>query len=358
MEPEIIAVGEEMDAIGWSEMTSAVTNEVRPTAVQLQQAANEYLAFIKDVQKEMAVFEAMLKKQSALRKQARQAGNSAYNEIDEYIRNKEKIDQFLHSDIPSKIYQATFAFQQQLNLFLGQQVKMIFVYQGAGGPEIYQITGEELVPGYNKNKLSARYKFNNLQKVRVDLDELDQGFVNGVKATYAEVMYRWGVTRAHNNHVILWQIPKGNWFLMSVSSAGDLNEAYATIIIQNQQPPTFQNDMEVNVRDFMTYVSKVDNASGLLQGDTSKNGIEFGIKSEGASALGLKQVYDIAKDIKEITDPGQIEKYLLQKQQQFRARGRTRNKAIHMADMKYSEIMAGLDKGEKAFIKEFEILVF
>jgi O-succinylbenzoate synthase len=52
----------------------------------------------------------------------------------------------------------------------------------------------------------------------------------------------------------------------------------------------------------MGFVSQVDNISGLLQGDVSKDGIEYGIKSAGASTLGLAQMKKLAQEI--LATPG------------------------------------------------------
>lgn len=355
MDPELLGISEEMDSIGWNEMVSATQDIITPSAQEIYEIANQYVSFIKSVQTEVRYFEHILKKQKDIRKQVK-GDKNIYNEIDEYIKNKEIINNFLTGELPQKIYSMTFRFQEKINLFLGQEIRMIFVYKGADGPELYRITGDQLLPGYNKNKLSMRYTLNSLSKVKIDLDDLDSCFVNGVKNTYIEVLYRWDITRSHHNNVILWQIPKGDWYLMRISSEGDINEAYATIIIQNQQPPTFQNDMEQNVKDFLSYVGKVDSTSGLLEGDTSKNGIEFGIKSQGASALGLKQVYDTAVAIQKVTSPNQIKELLKQKQLEFRRRGRTRNKAYHMANMEFEEILKSLEKEGKKFLKPMEVI--
>jgi hypothetical protein len=83
---------------------------------------------------------------------------------------------------------------------------------------------------------------------------------------------------------------------------GDINEAYVSFAMLNNEIPTFQEEMEENVEDYMTDttsgVGVVDNVSGLLQGDVSVNGIEYAVKSAGASTLGLKQVIELATTIK------------------------------------------------------------
>lgn len=350
MDNELQSIANELDEIGWTEMITATSDIIKPSAEQLQIMAVRYINLIDSYATQVKAFENLLKRQKMLRKNFKN-----YSIIDEYIKQKELVSNFLKSQIPQKIYSASFSFQKQLNLFLNQEIKMIFVYEGVAGPELFQITGPDILPGYSsQNKLSARYKFNPSIMKKINLDELDQNFISGVKNTYAEVLHRWNITRAHHNHVILWQIPQGHWFLMKVSSKGDINEAYATIVIQNQQPPTFQENEEINVRDFMSFVSKVDNTSGLLQGDTSRtdSNIEFGIKSEGASVLGLKQIYVLAKKIAH-SELGQIQNILEQKKKDFQSKGHTRNKAYDLANYKYEEILKILDNsGEKTLLSK------
>jgi hypothetical protein len=54
----------------------------------------------------------------------------------------------------------------------------------------------------------------------------------GLINTYNETVRRYNISRAHNNHVVLCK-PSGVWYVTKVSSLGDINEAYAAVVILN-----------------------------------------------------------------------------------------------------------------------------
>ena len=86
---------------------------------------------------------------------------------------------------------------------------------------------------------------------------------------------------------------------MTPSSLGDINEAYVAYYLQAKQYPKMSNLLEQNIDTFMQLVSEVDSAAGLMLGDISNEeaGIEYAVKSAGASTLSLTQVENLAKDI-------------------------------------------------------------
>lgn len=347
------AVVDEAIEIGFEEAFRAARQEVAPTAQEIKQAAITYKTLISEYKKEVEYFEFQLKKQKQLRNSLTSEAkkNKEYLSIEEYVASQKETKQFLASGIPDKIYQASFAFQKQINLFIGQEMRMIFVVQGAGGPELYEMKFEDIIPGYSsRGKLSAKYSGDLSTMIHINLDSLDQGFVNRVKSTYAEIQFRWGVAKKIPTNRIMWQIPMHNWYARKVASFGDINEAYAAIIIKNSPPPNFDGDMESNVRDFMEYVGQVDNESGLLAGDVShqvddETSLEFGIKSAGASALGLKQIYDLADKISGLS-LDEIEGAIRNQKEINHAKKRTRNK-LEKASESHIDTMIKEDEKRK-----------
>ena len=59
---------------------------------------------------------------------------------------------------------------------------------------------------------------------------------------------------------------------------------------------------------------KADNASGLLQGDVTKGSLEFGVKINGATALGYVDIIKYAKELLEVSD---VKNFLLGLKQKF-----------------------------------------
>ena len=348
LDDEVVAIAEEMDEAGWEEMSNGVKEEIQTvTLPQLKIAAMNYLNTVNSLNEQITVFQNTLKRQSQIRKSNR----ANYNEIDEYIENKQQISLFLNSDVPKRLYEESFKFQNTLNEFLGQKVQMVFVYEGSEGPELYEINSEDVLKfDYSRsNQLTARYRINqtqlntSLQKLKTDtIMNFD---LEGLKGTYTEALYRYRVSRSINKRIILWKYPSNKWNSMRVSAEGDINEAYAAFVILNRTKPPFDKDIEENLNDFLVEgVAEVDNISGLLQGDVSANNIEYGIKSLGASTLSLKQIIKIANQV--LADDFDQQK-LLQIKQEFQAKGRTRNKAIKMMQSEVDNLVNLLQTSRK-----------
>lgn len=331
LDNEIVTLAEEVDEVGWSEISNGIKEEVQTvTLPQLKIAAINYLNVVNSLNEQITIFQNTLKRQQ----QIRRSNRSNYNEIDEYIENKQQISLFLNSEIPKRLYEESFKFQNILNEFLGQKIQMVFVYEGVNGPELYNINTMDILKfDYSRsNQLTARYKINqtqlntSLQKLK--MDTVMNFDLEGLKGTYTEALYRYRVSRSINKRIILWKYPANKWNSMRVSAEGDINEAYAAFVILNRFQPPFNKDMEENLNDFLIEgVAEVDNISGLLQGDVTANNIEYGIKSLGASALSLKQIIQIANQI--LAEDFDQQK-LLQIKQEFQSKGRTRNKVIKM----------------------------
>ena len=339
---DVLSLADEVDDFGWSEMMDAIAIEGKIERQVLRDAASKYLLIIRSLQTDLNNFKTLLKRQKELRR----LHSGTYANLDEYERNRTMISQFLSSSIPKTLYSISFDFQTLLIEFLGQTIKMVFVHNGSSGPELYEMQSEEVLRyDYSKtNTLTARYRANastlsaTMKKLQID-NELKFN-LQGLKGTYQEVLYRYECARQMGRRSVLWN-ENGKWTGLTVSALGDINEAYAAFVLLNKVPPYFNGDMETNIKDFMlSGVAQVDNISGLLQGDVTVNNIEYGIKSADASTLSLVQIRKIAEQI--VADNEFDKTKLEQIKQQFKAKGRTRNKTIQMIDDVYETLIQQL----------------
>lgn len=316
-----------IDKILLNNIDKPISEEIKGNMNVLRTAAAYYVSVVEGLNKKILEFEQLLKHQKNLRKTRK----SDFNTLEEYIRGRDQVKAFLNSEIPRKLYEQSMKFQQILNNFLGQKVTMVFVFENIDGePELYEITSEDVLKyDYSSsNTLVARYRsdsdaLNHAMK-RLQLTSNWNFNLSNLKITYKEVIYRYRCSRQVNKRIVLWQNPYDEWHAMKVSAEGDINQAYASIVILNRKEPNFNNDLEINIEQFLNEVAQVDNISGLLQGDITNGNIEYGIKSAGASTLSLKQIIKIAYQI--INDQNFNQQKLEKIKSDFAAKGRTRNK--------------------------------
>lgn len=341
MDADIHSLAQYIDDEAWESMVKdGIAPEVQGNIQLLRAAAQRYVVIVEDLSYSLQAFTETLKRQKQLRHQVKD-----YESSEEYLKNKEEIATFLSvSQIPEKLYQESFRFQNILNEFLGQKIVMTFVYNGKEGPELYEMTSDKVLKfDYSKtNQLVARYRINKeeLQSVgrNMEMDNELKFSLPGLKTTYKEVMRRYDIGRARKTNMVMWEVDD-YWEKMKVSSGGDINEAYAKFILENQESPSFTLEMEQNIGDYMLQgVVLVDNVSGLLQGDVTIGNIEYGIKSAGASTLSLKQILKIARQI--VSDEGFDENKLRQIKAEFQAKGRTRNKLVNVVNDTVDEIVS------------------
>lgn len=218
-----------------------------------------------------------------------------------------------HREQYMQLMEKVFNFQNLANAFLGQRIAMTFVYvDKSGNVQLYTMdntvehisvktasksNGGNLAGGYK----SSLRQLKDLQTLKnsnyVDKDSLD--------TTFKEVHRRYLISKEKlklgGAAYILWKV--GEWDGAYISSAGPLGEAYLNFFLNEY---IFSNAVEPSVRDFMLNESYgailADNASGFLQGDVSKNGIEYGVKMRGASAMSYMNIVQYARDIQEQAD--------------------------------------------------------
>lgn len=343
MDVVIPNIAAEAEALGAKEMAENVVLEHQNDLAFLKQAALDYKDIVKNLNAKLTLFTSTLRRQQQIR---RQFGRVNAQGLDEYIKNKQEIQQFLSSDIPKQLYKASFEFQNKLNEFLGQQVKMIFVVEGISGPELYEMTSEEILKfDYgSRNSLVARYRATNedlgksLKKLEITESNLNFS-LSGLKTTYSEVLERYRISRSQNLRILMWK-PGVAWKKMTVSAEGDINEAYAAFVFLNKTSPSFKKALEYNIDDFASGIAAVDNMSGLLKGDVSVGNIEYGIKSANASTLGLKQMEKLATQIlSEDFGPESLKKV----QQAMINKAKTRNHISTLIDSTTDELIKILE---------------
>lgn len=310
---------------------------------EVRLAAQRYLDEIGILNQQLEYFKNLLRKQKEIRK-----NNNLYKGLEEYQNNKERISIFLSSEIPKRLYKISFDFQEILNEFLGQEIKMIFVHVDKNNtPSLYEMTSHEVLKyDYSsRNSLIARYNMSVAETSqaikKLQIDTKIKFSLPGLNATYKEVLERYEHSRQKGRRsVFFYDINK--WKYMNISSKGDINEAYAGFILLNNVPPYFNGNLENNIKDFLqSGVAKVDNISGLLQGDISQGNIEYGIKSAEASTLGLAQIKKMAEWI--VNDVEfDIEK-LRKKKKEFASRGKERNKIYEDLDKIANELIAEIE---------------
>lgn len=341
----------EQDA--WNAMIEMASSGDIESSQVLMQAATQYLTDIAGIEDELNRFKLLLKDRSKYSK-LNKSGSLTTQDAITLTRIRQDVSTFLHGDIPKRLYHVAFAFQKVLNAVLGQTVKMVYVYQGENGPELYEVVNEDILSfdTSSRHQLTARYnaaaKDLGSALKRLELTEQVPNYnLANLNATYNETVRRYNISRQHNNYVVIcW--PGGQDYVAKVSALGDINEAYAAAIILNLPSPTFESDLEQNIYDFLTsYVLDVDNVSGLLQGDVSKDNIEYGIKSAQASTLGLAQMKKLAQQI--VQSGGTFDKEKLNAvKEKFRAKGKTRNNISKLVDKTFdqliNEFVAGLPK--------------
>lgn len=282
-------------------ITDAATGEikeiVKPTLDQAKAAAREYLQLVENLQQEVDKFENLLDTQEKIRHGEKQ---NVSTKTEEYIENRKEIRRFLNSNIPEQLYSATFEFQQIVNNLLEQYVEVVFVYTQKGVPDLYTINEKEILKyDYSRsNELTARYYVSNRNYAsaltKLEMSDLDSAGLSGLRTTYQESVSRYNRSKVHR---VMWlnRTPPPKWLIMKISAVGDINEAYAAVILTHQERQFLDANIENNIDTFMMeYVGKVDNISGLLQGDVEVGNIEYAIKSSKASTLSLKQVIALA----------------------------------------------------------------
>lgn len=228
------------------------------------------------------------------------------------------------------LMQRVLDFQNISNRFLGQQVQMTFVdiNDRTGHVTLYAVDNsiEDLsldrASTSHGGGITGRYKRNTITKVAKAIvnSRYDE---QSLQSTFSEVYSRYKISKnllrkLRGAAYILWK-ERGKWDGAWISGAGPLGEAYVNFFVNEY---IFGSSMEKNVEDYMLNgkygAVKADNASGLLQGDVTKGSLEFGVKINGATALGYVDIIKYAKELLEASD---VKNFLLGLKQKLESEG-------------------------------------
>lgn len=204
-------------------------------------------------------------------------------------------------------------FQKELTKLMGKKIQLTYVYVNRKGePSIFLIDNIEDVLTQDVKAMSKggnvstrirmtakqiKQNQQNYERSIVKLNEyqfmLPPALIN-LQDARLTVLTRYKTYHYGSNHIILWK-PEQEWKITIMGNQkGDIEEAYVSALIHRVG---FLNDsLEKNIDEFMEYVSQVDAAPGLLEGDVSRDGqeIEYAVKSGKAQNMSLKTAVEVA----------------------------------------------------------------
>ena len=219
-------------------------------------------------------------------------------------------------------------FQKELARLMEKKIQLTYVYVNSKGePSIFLIDNIEDVLVQDVKAMSKggnvstrirmtakqiKQNQQNYERSIVKLNEyqfmLPPALIN-LQDARLTVLTRYKTYHYGSNHIILWK-PEQEWKITIMGNQkGDIEEAYVSALIHRVG---FLNDsLEKNIDEFMEYVSQVDAAPGLLEGDVSKDGqkIEYAVKSGKAQNMSLKTAVEVAITIlgsKQIFDKNKL----------------------------------------------------
>lgn len=219
-------------------------------------------------------------------------------------------------------------FQKELARLMGKKIQLTYVYVNSKGePSIFLIDNIEDVlvqdvKAMSKGgNISTRIRMTakqikqnqqNYERSIVKLNEyqfmLPPALIN-LQDARLTVLTRYQTYHYGSNHIILWK-PGQEWKITIMGNQkGDIEEAYVSALVH--RVGFLSDSLEKNIDEFMGYVSQVDAAPGLLEGDISKDSqkIEYAVKSGKAQNMSLKTAVEVAITIlgsKQIFDKNKL----------------------------------------------------
>lgn len=310
---------------------------------KIKQYAQEYLDIIERDYDELQTFEENLQKEDIIKARIAEADIEAPYEWRVLIQNRHLMEKRHYW---REIVTASLKFQTQMNELLGQKVELVYVFQDEkNNPTLYTIDESSLTSAlyYQRAKDSGaikgrfRQNQNDFLSYLTTLTEyqlFEKFNLNYFNYTYKQVIWRFNRGKRNDVSLIMWLNPSytgptgqaTKWLKATVSKQGDIKEAYASVILDRQinSVKLFNDEkLDNNVHSFMEEVEKVDSESGLFKGDVTVGRTEYAIKGASASTLGLRQIIDTAKVIRDSTNF--IEQDLRKQKEYFHNKAATRN---------------------------------
>lgn len=319
--------------------TQEIGTQMTPSAEQVKAAAAELTSYVDMLVAQAQATEAML------------AGLDTGNQTQVISFSKRLVDK---KEKFIELMDLVFKFQNIANEFLGQRVQMTFVSISKNGQvELFAVDNDiehlkiDRASSKRGGAFSGRYNYSktNLQEMRrIVNSKYDK---SSLDTTFAEVYKRYNISKARlkmgGAAYILWK--DNGWDGAWISGAGPLGEGYLNFFVNEY---LFSGMVESDVRDFMLNSKygaiNADNASGLLQGDISKDGIEYGVKMKGASAFSYMEVIEYARQVQEAAD---VETFLRELKQTLQDKAAS-NLVKPLSDMMNDELDGLLEPLENA----------
>ena len=279
--------------------TQEIGNQLTPSADAVKAAAANLTLYADSLIAQAQANETML------------AGLNTENSTQVISFSKRLVDtreKFIH------LMDLVFKFQNISNEYLGQRVQMTFVsISKSGQVELYAVDNDiehlkiDRASSKRGGAFSGRYNYS-----KRDLEQTKR-IINSkynkssLDSTFSEVYRRYNISKTRlkmgGAAYILWK--ENGWDGAWISGAGPLGEGYLNFFVNEY---LFSGMVESDIRDFMLNSKygavNADNASGLLQGDITKDGIEYGVKMKGASAFSYMEVIEYARQIQDAADVG------------------------------------------------------
>ena len=268
-------IAQEASSIGIDELVRSTEEELNSLKITAWDVINTLMNFRRDYQE----YKDLQKRINLVKSK----GFSVFQGLQEQLKQLE-----------IKAYDSFFNFQNLFNLYYGQKIQMVSVVKINGERKLILI--DNSIADLERNQYGRlTYKINQIgTQLKWDKKEYNADLLNLVAD---EVFRRWDVALATHSQKswlpILWYL-NGKWSGAFVTNKGTLNEAYANFYI-HKFTGFINGEQEENVSIYVLNndygARSVDNTSGFAIGDVSYGRLQFGIKGQDASPMGMAQVY-------------------------------------------------------------------
>lgn len=314
MENNFSQISNELIQQSINEVSEQIKKDLQPSAEKVKKAARDLIKYTEDIASE---YRNLLNQKNTFNDST--DIETVFHFSKKMIKSEEQFKELM-----KRVY----LFQNEANALLDQKVQMTFLYfTRQNKVEMYHFDNSvndlsiDRAAKSRGGTITGRYK-KRLIAEKGQLIENISSTSTKLDPTFEEVYTRFKISKQKQKLLgaayILWK-ENGELNGAYVSGAGPLGEAYFNFFINNYE---FKFSTELNVKDFMTNdrygAVLADSTSGFLQGDVSKNGIEYGIKIQGAASLGYMDIIKYAQEILEQTD---VKQYLINLKQKLQSEG-------------------------------------
>lgn len=259
------------------------------------------------------------------------------------------------------IYKTIFALQNVVNRLEGQSIKMVYTSTRGGSLTTILLTPQDFPDGNmfgvdvdRYGKLVLRYNVSEIEQVvqalkaKQDQNKIITSSIQPkLEALYGEIIRRQKIASSKNSPYLMWQVGK-TWYKTKLVNAGDLIEAYTNALITGESNETLLRALNGNFDSQIDalmngYISQVSNKSGFFEEDVDAgNGQFYGVKSEGASLMGMALIVRLAQVIVTSVDTGKIDQKVIASLQRAFSRNTTRHSVEIACDAEIDEIIEEL----------------